>query len=161
MVTLKRPFPAAQYVDLWTWMAQFPDNNFDDFGKTSLLAFVREMDRRAEEEETFLVRHDGIAVGAIGYIRLNSHLGMFHGICFDRRVHGLGVAAQAVKGVLDRAFATGIYKVSAEFHADNLQVAKFLKKLGGVDEALFRGHTLRNGQPIDKRVVSFFAHDHV
>lgn len=158
MVTLSRPFPANHYDKLWAWLHEYPDNNFDDFGTRNFVEFCCEIDRRAEMEDTFLVRSHGAPVGAIGYIGLNSHLGMFHGICFAKAVHGKGIAAEAVKAVLNRAFSTGVYKVSAEIHADNLQVWAFLKKLGAAQEGLMIGHTLRNGKPIDKRLVSFFAH---
>ena len=153
-------FPLERLPELWAWLGQFPENNFDDAGPRSLEEFEAEMRRRLASGQWLLgVAADGRLVGAIGFECLAPYLGMFRGIVFDRSVHGAGIAAQAVRAVLERAFRTGIEKVSALYFADNKRIDGLLIKLGAIDEGLLRKHTRRNGQPVDVRVGAFFKED--
>jgi RimJ/RimL family protein N-acetyltransferase len=154
--TLLRPFPKKAYGLLWNWILQFPDNSLDDYGPQTLQDFRRLMASRARTERTWAVESGGKLCGSVAYLPYNRRSGAFHGICFDRSIHGTGIAHAAVAAIIDEIFAGGVEKISAGYFADNQQVHKFLGGLGAVEEGLMRQHTLRGGTPLDMRLVAFF-----
>jgi RimJ/RimL family protein N-acetyltransferase len=157
MIELISPFPPQHYPLLWKWLHEFPASNFDDFGPHTLEQFAAEMDRRAQDEQTWCVTLHGEPVGAIGYCRESGYHGHFNGICFARDAHGTGVAREAIRRVMESVWATGTQKVSAYFFAHNRRVLRFLLRLGAVREGVLKDHTLQDGKPIDVLAVAFFA----
>lgn len=152
------PFPFDRLRDLWAWLKQFPENNFDDEGPRTLGELDAMLRARLDGGEYLFAVRDaaGELCGAVGFQLCASHLGMFRGIVFDRRVHGTGIAAAAVQRVIDAAFAAGISKVSALYYADNPRIHRFLQKLGAKPEGLLRKHAPRGGQLVDVRVAAIF-----
>jgi|SRR5579864_8788951 len=150
------PFPAEAISLVWDWMNEFPLANFDDYGPNNLAEFVEEMADRSLRESSWIVLADGDPVGYVGYIPITQRLGTFHGICFTKRVHGSGVAHEAIASILRDLYRLGVEKVAASFFSDNLRVGRFLTSLGAVDEGLLREHTLRNGEKMNMRVMAFF-----
>ncbi len=154
---LRSPFPEAFYPQLWAWLNEFPENNFDDYGPQDYRTFEIAMTERAGIERTWAVMQDCIPVGIVAYLPFTPRSGTFHGICFSKAVHGTGLAQWAVSQVLAELFASGVEKVSASFFSSNERVARFLAGLGAVDEGFLRKHTLRNGIAIDMRLMAFFG----
>src|SRR4051812_8353249 len=92
-------FPPFRYEDAeiaWRWLNEFPSANFDDFGPQSVDELRAEMRRRIEAgEKIYGVVEGGDLCGLIGYVP--GRVGMFHGICFAKRVHRSGLAEEAVR----------------------------------------------------------------
>src|SRR5437879_5857660 len=107
---LVTPFPPEHYPMLWGWLRQRPDANFDDAGPHTLDAMVEDMGERIAAGQTvYEVIKSGQPVGVIAIKRVDHvhHQQKFCGICFDESVHGKGVAIEAVRMVLRKAFEAG------------------------------------------------------
>jgi RimJ/RimL family protein N-acetyltransferase len=156
-VTLTRGLTPATLAELWDWLRQFPAANFDDQGPKTRADFELEMARRQACGELFwTVEYGKRAVGVIGIAPISARLAMFHGVCFDRSVHGTGIASQAIRAVLDELFGQGFDKVSAAYFADNTRIHKLFQRLGARNEGYLRAHTVRAGKPLDMRLIAFF-----
>lgn len=154
---LFNPFPEEHYSLLWAWLNENPDQNFDDGGPRSLVEFSDEMRyRKRHGQVMWEVIQSGQPVGAIAYSPARQ---IFRGICFAKAVHGTGVAEWAVREVLRGIFESGTKVVWAEFFSDNLQVRRFLQKLGAVDKQRIMSKTTRGGLFIDWSVLEIKSHD--
>src|SRR5579883_279284 len=154
-VALCAPFPAASIPQLWAWLQEFPDANFDDDGPRTLEEFTAQMQARIGSERTCGAEAHGELCGAIGYRQLDPQAGLFRGICFARRVHGTGIARAAVSQVIAQAFAEGTQRIYALHFADNVRVHRLLLALGARAQAVLPRWTRRHGQPLDVRLVVF------
>ncbi len=155
-VTLVSPFTWKHRFPAWGWLHQFPDNNFDDYGPRDYESFSRDLKQRIATERTWLALRDGEPCGIIGYLPITPRMGSFHGICFDKAVHGYGTAKAAVSMVIEELFDSGVEKICASFFLENERVFNFLSGLGSRTEGILRKHTLRHGVPIDMRQVAIF-----
>lgn len=142
--------------DIWQWMQDSRAQSLDDYGPQTPDALAVELTRRRRDECLYGVTMDGQPSGVIGVCPVTNRLAMLHGVLFAKEVRGTGVARAAMRHVLDSLWARGIVKVSATYFADNGRVRAFLKRLGAVDEGYLRAHTMRDGKPIDLRLVAFF-----
>jgi RimJ/RimL family protein N-acetyltransferase len=157
MIELISPFPADHLPLAWSWLRQFPECNFDDYGPKSLDEFIVAMRlREASGEKTWGVRKDNTLVGIVGYAPQTPRMGWFHGICFTKSACDRETPKAAVSMILQELFEAGVEKVSAAYFADNHRVDRFLKGLGAREEGYFLAHTLRDGSPIDMRSVAIF-----
>ncbi len=155
-IELLAPFPDDGWVDLWAWMEEFPEMNWDDYAPRDCASFVAEMRRRvASGERIWGVIAGGDLCGAIGYAPVTPRMGWFHGVCFARRAHGRGIAREAVGRVIEELRCEGVEKINAAFFDDNVRVHHLFRTLGATDEGLFRAQTLRAGAPVDMKVVGF------
>ncbi len=154
------PFPAEALPLAWEWLNEHPEHNFDDYGSKTCDEFVQEMLKRSEMESSWgVLDGDGNLCGIVGYLPLTERLGTFHGICFADRVCGTAITHQAIESILNQLWALGVEKISASFFADNERIHRFLQAHGAVDEGLLRKNSMRNGLPIDSRVVAIFRED--
>jgi RimJ/RimL family protein N-acetyltransferase len=152
------PFPRESLPLAWSWLDEFPLANFDDYGPATEEAFCLEMARRLAAGESLLgVKLDGELVGFLGYATISPRLAAMHGICFTKRVHGSGIAAWAVNELIETLYQCGVEKLSAHYFADNEKIRRLLAKCGAHDEGLLRIHTLRQGVPLDLRLVAFYG----
>lgn len=151
-------FPAERRMDLWNWLMQFPKANLDDSSPKTLEEFERVFPLlSAGGRELWGVLVDGVLLGAIGFQELSPGLGTLRGISFDRSAHGSGAPLAAMRMILERAWKSGFRKVEAEMFASNVRVYKFLKKLGAISEGTRVAHALQGGNPVDTRLIGFFA----
>lgn len=151
-------FPKDRLGELWAWLQQFPQANFDDGAPEDFEGFARAFDIMATPpRQLWGVEIDGQLLGAIGFEQLSRRTGMLRGICFDRSAHGSGAPLQAVGHFLELAWKTGFRKISARYLASNRRGRAFFKKLGAVDEGYLKDDTEQKGRPIDVRVIAFFA----
>lgn len=156
-IELVSPFPTQSLQLAWSWLNEFPERNFDDYGpKTPSQFGVHMVEREEAGERTWLVKKDGAPVGIVGYQPVTPRMGWFHGICFTRAAWGRETTQAAVGRVINELFASGVEKIGAAYYADNPRIGRFLEHLGAVDEGLLRAHTLRGGQPVDMRLVAIF-----
>lgn len=153
------PFPTdAQSLQLaWSWLNEFPERNFDDYGpKTPSQFGVHMVEREEAGERTWLVKKDGAPVGIVGYQPVTPRMGWFHGICFTRAAWGRETTMPAVRRIAEELFASGVERIGAAYYADNHRIDRFLKDLGAQDEGHMARHTLRGGKPVDMRLVAIF-----
>jgi RimJ/RimL family protein N-acetyltransferase len=157
VIELISPFPTDFLADAWKWLQESPEHNFDDYGPRTLAEFEEEMAQRLERgERTWAVQDSGQLCGMIGYLPMTPRWGCFHGICFARRVCGTSTTRLAVARVIHELSGSGVEKISASYFATNLRVRRFLEDLGAVDEGYLSKQTLRDGKPIDMRLVAIF-----
>ena len=156
-VELVSPVTADWWPRVWGWMQQHPHWNCDDTTPTTVEDFADLMTQRASCEWIWGVTADGQPCGVIAYQPEpdTAQIGMFHGICFDEAVWGTGVAREAVARVLTELFAQGTRTVVAAYFADNARVARFLQRLGAVDDPVLHVTTSRGGRVEQLRVVRF------
>jgi len=162
------PFPPEHYERLWGWLRQFPSQNFDDAGPKSLDELTQDMAARSESGQTiYEVLQSGEPVGVIAVSKVDfiHHQAKFCGICFDKAVHGKGIAIEAVRVVLRKLFADGVQSVVAAYFSDNIAARKMFQKLGqysagrvGIvpivrDAGSFRNPATRGGQPVNMTMV--------
>jgi len=154
MISISEEWPKS-YAHLWLLLNEFPENNFDDDGPKTFDLFSRDMlQRRKAGESLYMARQNGEVIGYVGYIPVNHRLGLFHGICFAKRVRGTGAAHKAVRMLIDDLFSRGVEKISATFFAHNERVFRFLAHLGAVEEGLLKGHTMQKNKAVDMRLVA-------
>lgn len=72
---------------------------------------------------------------------------------------GQGYAAEAVRAVLTRVFATGVHKVAAECDARNEASARLLDRLGFTREGLRREHTWLKDEWTDDLLFGLLSRD--
>ncbi|MES2136612.1 MAG: GNAT family protein [Pseudomonadota bacterium] len=162
MKITQRPLAAADVRPLWEFMLEFPRHNFDDGGPHTLEQFEQAMVDRVQHEvlAAFTIEDDNF-IGAAAYRPFSPRSGVLRGVCFARRVHGTGIPLEAMRGFIEGLGRDGAEKVSAQLHADNTRAWRFFKKLGFVQEGLFRAHTTRAGDLIDLRIIALFKKDKV
>lgn len=149
--------PDSALREAWGWLQEYPECNFDDAGPRTFEVFRDEVAKRRQSGELiFGVELGGELCGLIGVNLGNGRVAMFHGICFAKRVHGQGVASQAVRELISNLWEIGYEKVQACFFADNGRVHEFLLDLGAIEEGYLRRHTVRGGRPLDMRLVAFY-----
>jgi len=142
---------------LWDFMLEFPKHNFDDGGPQTLEQFELDIaERVAQEVLVGFHLDDRDFIGAAAYRPFTPRQGVLHGVCFAKRVHGTGIPLEAMQGFLQGLFLDGAEKISAQLHADNTRAWRWFKKLGFVQEGLFRAHTTRAGKLIDLRIIALF-----
>lgn len=152
-----RALAEADLPRLWEFMLEFPRHNFDDGGPATFEQFEQNMAQRLGHELLAAFDLDGEFIGATAYRPFSLRSGVLHGMCFSKKVHGSGVPAEAMGAFIKSLFRDGAEKISAQLHADNARAWRFFKKLGFVQEGLFREHTTRAGRLIDLRIIALFA----
>jgi len=158
---LVSPFPREHHVTLWAWMREFPSSNLDDYGPKNAEELGKSLTTKQQAgEKVYLVVYRGRPVGAIGYARVSTTEGVFRGVCFAKEVHGSGVAFEAVRMVLVRAFRDGVGIVLAYAFADNIRIRKFLRKFGAIRKlAPGLPSSMRGGKVVQTAVYGIRAND--
>lgn len=156
-ISFVTPFPLSEVPKLWEWMNEFRKFNFDDYGPQTLDEFYLLVGNKLKAGHVLCgVKYKGHIVGIVCFDQSNPKVGMFHGICFSKDVHGTGIPQAAVEMILEKMFEAGVEKVKACFFSDNGRVKRFFKKLGSVDEGKLRAETMRDGKPQDCFLVAIF-----
>ena len=153
-----RPFPfqGDALEQLWEWLLEYPEANFDDYGPKTFAEFCSSIANRSQHERMWQVKKDGTPCGVVRYFPVTDRLGSLHGICFAKGICSRQEKREAVRFVLAEIFAGGVEKICAGYFADNMKIAKFLSDLGAVREGYFAHHTMRNGQQLDMVQVAIF-----
>ncbi len=156
MIEIISPLPVEAIPLVWEWARESPGHNFDDYGPETFEQLEAAIIERQERERTWGVKVDGEFVGFVGYIPTSHRTGMMHGILFAQKVHGKGIAREAMRQIFNSLFAAGVEKIAAGYFAQNLQVHRFLHKLGAIEEGYLREQTVQRGQKLDMRLVAIF-----
>lgn len=156
-----RPLAGDDLPRLWEILREFPRENFDDSGPTSIEEFEESMVDRVQHELLIAFDVAGELVGATAVEPVSYRNGMLRGVmlrgvCFARAVHSTGVPLQAMRGAIAKLYEDGIEKISARMFADNLRAWRFFQKLGAVEEGLQRAETVRAGELVDVRLIALF-----
>jgi RimJ/RimL family protein N-acetyltransferase len=142
---------------VWALLLQDPQANFDDDGPKTFEEFEAWMLQRVQVEEIAVCELGEALAGVMAYRAVSDRLAALHGICFDRSLHGRGIAGEAFQRFVAGIWEKGFRKVMATPFADNQRIERFLQKQGAVEEGLLRGHGTRGGQEIDYRIMALFA----
>lgn len=105
------------------------------------------------------LRAEGVLIGDVAVCLhdngMQAELGFTLATAHRRR----GYATEAVRCVLDRVFATGVHRVSAECDARNTASARLLERLGFRREGLRPEHTWIKGEWTDDLLFGLLARD--
>lgn len=138
----------------WDWMWEFPEAHFDDSSPATAQEFLVSLEDRAERHERLYLMETDKPVGVIGYAPMDTRTGMLRGVCFTKSVHGSGLPQEAMREVLARLAWDGVEKVSANYHASNTHVRRYLSGLGFEDEGLLKRQVMRHGKASDLILVA-------
>lgn len=156
MIRLRALRP-ADLERVWALLLQDRQANFDDDGPRTYEEFEAWMLDRVQVEEIAVCELGEALAGVMAYRAVSERLAALHGICFDRSLHGRGIAGEAFQRFLAGIWARGFRKVVITHFADNARVAAFLAKQGAIEEGLLRRHACRGGTEIDVRIAALFA----
>lgn len=107
----------------------------------------------------YAVEAGGVLVGDVGVCLADNRMQADLGFTIARAHQGRGYATEAVRCVLDRVFASGVRRVSAECDARNTASARLLDRLGFGREGLRRRHTWLKGEWTDDLLFGLLAED--
>lgn len=106
------------------------------------------------------LRGTGELVGDIGVDLHENRMQAQIGFTLAPAFQGLGLATEAVGGLLDVLFdERGLHRVSAECDARNEASARLLLRLGFAEEGLLRANTWIKGEWTDDRMFGLLAAD--
>jgi RimJ/RimL family protein N-acetyltransferase len=105
------------------------------------------------------LRDGGILVGDVGVCLHNNRMQAELGFTMARPYQGRGYATEAVRCVLNRVFAAGVRRVSAECDARNTASARLLEGLGFRREGCRSQHTWIKGEWTDDPLFGLLADD--
>lgn len=105
----------------------------------------------------YAVECDGVLIGDVGICLDGNRLQAEVGFTIARAHQGNGYATEAVRCVLDRVFAAGVRRVSAECDARNTASARLLERLGFGLEGHRRRHTWLKGEWTDDFLYGLLA----
>ncbi|MCR6487487.1 GNAT family N-acetyltransferase [Amycolatopsis sp. OK19-0408] len=103
------------------------------------------------------LRADHILIGDVGVRLDDNRMQADVGFTLAREHQGQGYATEAVQAVLDRLFATGLQRVSAECDTRNAASAHLLERLGFRWEGHRRRHTWLKGEWTDDALFGLLA----
>lgn len=107
-----------------------------------------------------VLRSTGELVGDIGVDLHENRMQAQIGFTLAPAFQGLGLATEAVGGLLDVLFdERGLHRVSAECDARNQASARLLLRLGFTEEGLLRANTWIKGEWTDDRLFGLLASD--
>ncbi len=107
----------------------------------------------------YAVALDGELIGDVGACLDANRMQAELGFTIARAHQGNGYATEAVRCVLDRLFAAGVRRVSAECDARNTASARLLERLGFTLEGHRRRHTWLKGEWTDDFLFGLLADD--
>jgi aminoglycoside 6'-N-acetyltransferase len=107
----------------------------------------------------YAVECDGVLIGDVGICWAGNRMQAEVGFTIARAHQGNGYATEAVRCVLDRVFAAGVRRVSAECDARNTASARLLERLGFGLEGHRRRHTWLKGEWTDDLLFGLLAED--
>ena len=136
---LLRPFRESDYDDLFEFLSQLEDDEFEGYP-----GITRENGREHLEYRLGSEEFCAIELAESGKVIGNIYCGNRHyaarevGYIVNRRYQKMGYAAEALSAVMAQAFRQGAHRVYAECDARNIPSWKLLEKVGLRREAHFR-----------------------
>ena len=147
-----RSDPAVARYQVWTAPVPAEDAR-------CLVAEFAAADEQAPGWFQYAVEAGGVLVGDVAICRHDNGLQAELGFTLATAHQGRGYAGEAVRSVLDRVFATGVRRVSAECDARNAASVRLLERLGFRREGLRREHTWLKGEWTDDLLFGLLARE--
>lgn len=154
-----RPFGQGDAEDLFEYASnpeyvQFQSGP-EDFTRTAADKFLAELLRRDRAvQPAWAITLDAQVVGIVSLtLESEQRVGVL-GYGLHRRLWGRGLATEAVRALLDAAFAScpALHRIRAHTNALNLASVTLLTKLGFVREGVLRHNQFRRGVFVDESV---------
>ena len=150
-----RPFRESDYDDLYEFLAQLRDDEFEGYPGITYENGREYLKQRVDSDEFFAIEHigDGKVIGNL-YCGNRDYAAKEVGYILNRRYQGQGYAAEALSAVIGNAFREGAHRVYAECDPRNTASWKLLERVRFRREAHFRQniffHRDARGNPIWK-----------
>lgn len=147
-----RPFKETDYDDLYEFLSQLRDNEFEGYPGITYENGREHLKYRVDSEEFFAMelKESGKVIGNV-YCGNRDFNAKELGYIVNKDYQQKGFATEAVTAVIDFAFANGIHRVYGECDPRNEGSWKLLEKVGLLREAHFKKnvffHKDENGNP--------------
>ena len=158
---LLRPFRKSDYDDLFEFLSQFEDDEFEDYPGITRENGREHLKYRLGSEEFYAIEltDSGKVIGNI-YCGKRDFAAREVGYIVNKRYQQKGYAAKALSAVIAQAFKDGAHRVYTECDArNNVPSWKLLEKVGLRREAYFRRniwfHRDEDGEPIWKDTLVY------
>ena len=163
---LLRPFRESDYDDLFEFLSQLEDDEFEGYPGITYENGREHLKYRLETEEFYAIEltDSGKVIGNI-YCGNREFEAKEAGYIINKRYQQEGYAAEALSAVIEQAFAEGSHRIYAECDPRNVPSWKLLEKVGMRREAHFRQniwfHKDEQGSPLwkDTLVYAILAND--
>jgi RimJ/RimL family protein N-acetyltransferase len=157
---LLRPFRESDYDDLFEFLSQLADDEFEGYPGITYENGREHLKYRLGSEEFYAMElsESGKVIGNI-YCGKRDFAAREVGYIVNNRYQKKGYAAEALSAVIAQAFREGAHRVYAECDPRNVPSWKLLEKAGLRREAQFRQnlwfHRDENGSPIWKDTLVY------
>ena len=157
---LLRPFRESDYDDLFEFLSQLADDEFEGYPGITWENGREHLKYRLGSEEFYAIEltESGKVIGNI-YCGNRDFGAKEIGYFVNKRYQRQGYAAEALSVVIAQAFREGAYRVYAECDARNVPSWKLLEKVGLRREAYFRRniwfHRDENDTPVWKDTLVY------
>lgn len=136
---LLRPFRENDYDDLYTFLSELRDDEFEGYPCITYENGREHLAYRLDSEEFYAIEHreSGHMIGNI-YCGKRDFLSREVGYIVRSDYRRQGYAAEALRAVIDNCFTNGIHRVYAECDPRNTPSWRLLEAVGMEREAHFR-----------------------
>ena len=136
---LLRPFKESDYDDLFAFLSQLENDEFEGYPGITYENGREHMKYRLGSEEFFAVEltETGVVIGNI-YCGNRDFEAREVGYIINKRYQQKGYAAEALSAIIAQAFREGAHRILAECDPRNVPSWKLLEKVGLRREAHFR-----------------------
>ncbi len=155
-----RQFREADYDDLFEFLSQLEDDEFEGYPGISYENGREHLNYRVGSEEFYAIElmESGKVIGNI-YCGNRSFEAREVGYIVNKDYQRKGYAYEALSAVIARAFGEGVHRVYAQCDPENVSSWKLLEKAGLKREAYFRQNFYsrrdENGNPIWKDTLVY------
>lgn len=153
-VEIHSPFPDYALPRAWGWLEKVRNRVADDYGPKTVDQWVDQ--EIGAEGKTWGVWRDGELGGMLSFRQLSPWLGVGH-CTFRKDFWGRATTRPAVEQALKEIFDSGIGKLTFAVFSDNAAIRSLLSEFGASSEGTLRGHTMRQGKPVDMTMLAIFA----
>ena len=136
---LLRPFRESDYDDLFEFLSQLADDEFEGYPGITYENGKEHLKSRLDSDEFYAIEliSSGKVIGNI-YCRNRDFEAKEIGYIVNKRYQRQGYAAEALSAVIAQAFKDGVHRAYTECDLRNVPSWKLLKKVGMKREAYFR-----------------------
>lgn len=136
---LLRPFTEADYDDLYEFLSQLRDDEFEGYPGITHENGRKHLQDRLDSDAFYAIEHaaSGKVIGNI-YCGNRNYCAREVGYIINKNYQRQGYAAEALSAVIVNTFREGTHRVYAECDPRNTASWKLLEKVGMRQEALFK-----------------------
>ena len=157
---LLRPFRASDYDDLFEFLSQLEDDEFEGYPGITYENGIEHLKYRLGSEEFYAIElaGSGKVIGNI-YCGNKDFAAREVGYIVNQHYQRQGYATEALSAVILQAFRDGAHRIYAECDPRNIPSWKLLEKVGLRREACFRQNVWfirdENGMPVWKDTLVY------